>query len=119
MSKRIIALTLCLLVCLSAMAGCSRGSIDITAEDKGEQIIMYLSENIYDLDPTRAYVNASTKSIVSLLFDTLFVLDKDGNVRPSLATEYTIKEEPNSDEYYMYIELGDSNWSDINYDCYD
>ena len=112
MSKRIIALTLCLLVCLSAMAGCSRGSIDITAEDKGEQIIMYLSENIYDLDPTRAYVNASTKSIVSLLFDTLFVLDKDGNVRPSLATEYTIKEEPNSDEYYMYIELGDSNWSD-------
>ena len=112
MSKRIIALTLCLLVCLSAMVGCSRGSIDIIAEDKGEQIVMYLTENIYDLDPTRAYVNASTRSIVSLLFDTLFVLDEKGNVQFSLAESYTIKEEPNSDEYYMYIELADTNWSD-------
>ena len=112
MSKRIIALFLCLMVCLSAMAGCSRGSIDITAEDKGEQIIMYLSENIYDLDPARAYVNESTRSVVSLLFDTLFVLDENGKVKPSLAESYSIKEDPNTDEYYMYIELTDSNWSD-------
>ena len=112
MSKRIIALLVCLLICISAMASCSRGSIAVTAEDKGEQIIMYLSENIYDLDPTRAYVNESTRSIVSLLFDTLYVLDEKGKVQPSLAESYTIKEDPNSGEYYMYIELNDSNWSD-------
>ena len=90
MSKRIIALLLCLIMCASAMAGCSRGTIDVTDEDKGEQIIMYLSENVYDLDPTRAYVNESTRAIVSLLFDTLFVLDEKGKVQPSLAESYTI-----------------------------
>lgn len=112
MSKRIIALLLCLIMCVSAMAGCSRGTIDVTDEDKGEQIIMYLSENVYDLDPTRAYINESTRAIVSLLFDTLFVLDEKGKVQPSLAESYTISEDPNSDEYYMYIELADTNWSD-------
>ena len=112
MSKRIIALLVCLLICFSAMAGCSRGKIPVTAEDKGEQIIMYLSENVYDLDPTRAYVNEATRSVVSLLFDTLFVLDEKGKVQNSLAKEYSIKEDPNADEYYMYIELADSNWSD-------
>ena len=112
MSKRIIALLVCLIMCVSAMAGCSRGSIPVTAEDKGEQIVMYLSENIYDLDPTRAYVNEATRSIVSLLFDTLFVLDEKGKVQPSLAESYSTKEDANTGEYYMYIELTDTNWSD-------
>ena len=112
MSKRIIALLVCLIMCISAMAGCSRGSISVTAEDKGEQIIMYLSENVYDLDPTRAYVNESTRAVVSLLFDTLFVLDENGKVQPSLAESYSTKEDPNAGEYYMYIELADTNWSD-------
>ena len=74
MAKRIIALILCLFTLVAVLASCA-GSIDPTAEYKGEQITMYLSENIYDLDPARAYKNDSTKAIVSMLFGTLFVLD--------------------------------------------
>ena len=56
MAKRIIALILCLFTLVAILASCA-GSIDPTAEYKGEQITMYLSETVYDLDPARAYKN--------------------------------------------------------------
>ncbi len=111
MKKRILALFLCLASLVAVLAGCA-GSIDPTAEDKGQQITMYLTETVYDLDPAHAYINESSRTIVSLLFDTLFVLDEKGKVQPSLATGYTIEEKPETNEYYMYIQLADSNWSD-------
>ena len=109
MAKRIIALILCLFTLVAAFASCA-GSIDPTAEYKGEQVTMYLSENIYDLDPARAYKNESTKAIVSLLFGTLFVLDENGKVQPSLAGSYSTEEKDG--EYYMYITMADTYWSD-------
>ena len=120
MTKRIFALILCLVICVGSLAGCGKGSlagrskgkIDPIAEDKGQQIIMYLTENVYDLDPIHAYYNESTRAIVSLLFDTLFTIDENGKVRNSLAKEYTIEEDPNADEYYMHIVLKETNWSD-------
>ena len=109
MAKRIIALILCLFTLVAVLASCA-GSIDPTAEYKGEQITMYLSENIYDLDPARAYKNDSTKAIVSMLFGTLFVLDENGKIQPSLAASYTTEEK--NGEYYMYITMADTYWSD-------
>ena len=109
MAKRIIALILCLFTLVAVLASCA-GSISPTAEYKGEQVTMYLSENIYDLDPARAYKNESTKSIVSMLFGTLFVLDENGKVQPSLAESYTTEEK--NGEYYMYITIADTYWSD-------
>ena len=109
MAKRIIALILCLFTLVAVLASCA-GSIDPTAEYKGEQITMYLSENIYDLDPARAYKNESTKAIVSMLFGTLFVLDENGKVQPSLAASYTTEEKDG--EYYLYITMADTCWSD-------
>ncbi len=111
MAKRLIALFLCLVTILAVLSGCA-GSIDATSEYKGQQITMYLTENVYDLDPAHAYINESSRAIVSLLFDTLFVIDENGKVKNSLASSYSIKEDPNADEYFMYIELADTNWSD-------
>ena len=109
MMKRIIALTICLLMMVAALASCA-GSIPSDSEYKGQQIIMYLSEDIYDLDPARAYKNESTRAIVSMLFDTLFVLDENGKVKPSLAKDYEIEEKDGS--YFMYITIADTYWSD-------
>lgn len=109
MRKRIIALSLCLFVLVGVLASCA-GSIPSTSEYKGQQITMYLAETVYDLDPARAYKNESTRSIVGLLFDTLFVLDKDGKIQPSLAESYSYEEKDG--EYYMYITMAATNWSD-------
>jgi ABC-type oligopeptide transport system substrate-binding subunit len=76
---------------------------------------MYLSENIYNLDPAYAYTNESTRSVVGLLFDTLFTLNDEGKVEPSLAKGYTLEQKGEGDnkEYYMYIEIKeDARWSD-------
>ena len=115
MKKRIIALLLCIASLVTVLAGCAKG-IDPTSEYKGQQIAMYLSETIYDLDPANAYVNESTKDVVALLFDTLFTLDEKGKVKKSLVEEYDIEEKKNKNngttEYYMYITLKDTCWSD-------
>ena len=111
MKKRILALFLVLASLVTVLSGCA-GSIKTTSEYKGQQITMYLTETIYDLDPARAYKNESTKSIVSLLFGTLFTLDEKGKVQPYLAKSYTIEENKETDEYYMYITIADTNWSD-------
>ncbi len=111
MKKRILALFLCLTTLVAVLAGCA-GSIDSTSEYKGQQITMYLTEAIYDLDPAHAYINEASRTIVSLLFDTLFVLDEKGKVVPSLADSYTVEENEETGEYFMYITLANTNWSD-------
>ncbi len=112
MTKRIIALFLCIVACVAVFAGCSKG-IDPQSEDRGQQFTMYLSESIYDLDPVNAYTNESTRSVVGMLFDTLFRLDEKGKVRNSLAEKYTVSEDKNTGEYYMYIYIKeDARWSD-------
>ncbi len=111
MKKRIIALILCLAAAVSVLAGCA-GSIAADSEYKGQQITMYLTENVYNLDPAYAYSNDNARSIVSLLFDTLFVLDENGKVKPSLAKSYKTEKNENG-EYFMYIEIKeDARWSD-------
>lgn len=114
MTKRIIALFLCIVSLVAVLAGCA-GSIEPTSEYKGQQLTMYLTETVYDLDPARAYKNESTRSIVSLLFGTLFKLDDKGKVQPYLAKSWEYvedKEARKGEEYCMTIELADTNWSD-------
>ena len=113
MFKRIIALLLCVATCLTlciSMASCGRP--EINDENKGQSLIMYLTDSIYDLDPINAYTNESTANVVSLLFDTLFKIDENGKIKGSLAKKYTISEDDSLQEYKMEIELNETNWSD-------
>ena len=112
MKKRIIALLLCLVMIVPVFAGCA-GTIDADSPWKGQQIIVYMSEDIYNLDPAYAYKNDNLRSIVSLIFDTLFVLDESGKVSPSLAEGYTTEEK--NGKLFMYIDIReDAKWSDNN-----
>ncbi len=110
MMKRIFALLLCAATLLTALSfvGCSSAD----DEDKGQYITTYLTDNVYDLDPARAYTNEALANIVSLMFDTLFKLDDNGKVKKSLVKEYKILENENADEYIMQLYLRDTNWSD-------
>lgn len=113
MFKRIIALLLCVATCLTVCIGfasCSRPEVD--NDNKGQSVIMYLSDSLYNLDPVNAYNNESTANVVSLLFDTLFKIDEKGKIRGSLAKKYTIHEDETLQEYKMEIELNETNWSD-------
>ena len=111
MKKRIIALLLVLVSAVAVLSGCA-GSIDADSEYKGQQITMYLTENIYNLDPAEAYTNEASRSIVNLLFDTLFTVDENGKVKESLAKSYTT-EKTDDGELLMHITIKeDARWSD-------
>ncbi len=109
MMKRIISLMLCLILIGSVFAGCSSGPDD---EDKGAYINMYLTDMVYDLDPANAFANESALKIVSLLFENLFYIDDDGDIKKELAAKYEITEDEKNNEYYMTITVGEGTWSD-------
>lgn len=108
MMKRVIALVLCLLMLVPVFAGCAEKD----ENDKGAYIRMYLTDQVYDLDPAHAFMNESALRVVSLVFDNLFVLDDNGKVKKSLAKSYEIKEDDNAEEYEMIITLNDTCWTD-------
>lgn len=109
MMKKVIALLLCVLMLVPVFASCAQKADE---DDKGAYIYMYLSDQVYDLDPAYAYNNESALRVVSLLFDNLFVLDENGNVKKSLAKSYTIREDDKTGEYEMIITLNNTSWSD-------
>ena len=104
MMKRIFALLLCaatLLTCF-AFVGCEfedKKKTEKKEEDKGQYITAYLTDNVYDLDPAKAYTNDALANVVSLMFDTLFKLDENGKVKKSLVEEYVIEENAAAGEY--------------------
>jgi len=108
MIKKLSALLLALLMVATALVGCGKKDED----DKGAYVMMYLSDLVYDLDPVNAYTNESALRIVSLMFDNLFVLDENGKVKKSLAKDYKIIENEQSEEYKMEITLNETYWTD-------
>ena len=107
--KKILALFLCLIMILASFAGCG-GNNGENAVD-GAHIKMYLSDPVYNFDPAEAYKNESALKIASLLFDNLFILNKDGNVEKSLVKNYSFDKTKKT----MSIELRtDTFWSDGN-----
>ncbi len=117
MTKRILASVLCLcllagsLVCLSACGDKNKKK----TEDKGQYLTMYLSDQVYDLDPATAFYNDGTTTIANLLFETLFKVNENGKVKKSLVEKYVIKEDAAGNEYKMDIYLNDTCWSDGTY----
>ena len=118
MMKRIFALLLCAATLLTSLTfvGCDLGSKkkknNKEDEDKGQYITAYLTDNVYDLDPAKAYTNEALANVVSLMFDTLFKLDEKGRVKKSLVKEYVIEENEAAGEYKMQLYLNETNWSD-------
>ncbi len=104
MMKRVISLSLCLLMVLAVFTGCAKEKDE---NDQGAYINMYLTDPLYNFDPAMAYGNDSALKVVSLLFDTLFTLNDDGEIENSLAKKYTIDEEENQ----MIITLNKTSWS--------
>ena len=108
MMKKILALTLCLLMLVPIFASCAKKDED----DKGAYIKMYLTDPVYNFDPARAYGNEAALKIVSLMFDNLFYIDSNGKVQKSLAKSYKVYEDDELKEYKMIIDIKQTSWSD-------
>ena len=77
--------------------------------DMGAYIYMYLADPVYNFDPAYAYGNESALKIVSLLYDNLYVMNKDGKPEMSLVKKCKIDKEENT----MLLTIrDDSFWTD-------
>lgn len=102
--KKILSLLLALVILsLSVFALASCG----TPENDGAQISVYLGDTIYDFDPSDYYVDSNAEKVMSLLYEPLFAIDKDGELEKAAADSYEIDEE----ERLITIELRESYWS--------
>ncbi|MBE6670064.1 MAG: hypothetical protein E7601_07645 [Ruminococcaceae bacterium] len=111
MSKKIIALVLCALMLLPALASCKNRDENYV----GPIINMYLNEMVYDFDPLYAFNNESALKIVSLLFEPLFKINAKGKLEKALVKDYKYEVDELNKEYTLTLKLNETNWSDGTY----
>lgn len=111
MSKKIIALVLCVLMLLPVLASCAGKDENYV----GPIINMYLGEMIYDYDPLYAFNNETALKIVSLLFEPLFKINSKGKIEKALVKKYTYSKDELNEEYKLVLEFNETNWSDGTY----
>ncbi len=100
--KRIISVLL-LATLLFTTAAC----LTSCDKDDGAQISVYLNERIYNLDPAGSYLDDATVSILHMIYEPLFTLDEDGDVKKAMADKYEFEKETGD----LVIDLRESYWS--------
>lgn len=106
--KKMLSLILCLVMVMGVLVGCS----DLKDGENGATIDVYLTEAIYDLDPARAYDDASLMKIIPLLFEGVTRINAKGKVENALMESYETYIDPITDKLTLEITLFDSWWSD-------
>jgi ABC-type transport system substrate-binding protein len=106
--KKILAIILSIATLLSipvAMTSCGNSS------DLGAEVAMYFVGDVYDFDPTRAYVDDDAVKLFNLIYEPLFTLNAKGEVEGALAKSYEIIEDEEKGLYQMEIVLRDTYWN--------
>ena len=97
----IFALTL-LLGTVLTLASCG------APKDDGAQISVYLGDPIYDFDPTDYYTDSNAEQLMGLLYEPLFTLNENGEIKYAAANKYSVDKEKRE----ITINLRESYWSD-------
>ena len=103
--KRIISLLLVVVMLfgvISVLSACGK------TKNPGAEIRIHLGEAIFDFDPSEYYVSTNAEQVLSLLYEPLFKLNKNGKIRKAAAKSYKI----DKDNREIVIEIRDSYWSD-------
>ncbi len=101
--KRVFSLFLSLLLLAGSVFTLSSCGI----EGKGAEISVYLSDEIYDLDPAASYTDDNSVMLISMLFEPLFTLNEKGKLVKAAAKDYHFDRETGD----LYIDLRESYWS--------
>lgn len=103
--KRIISLLMTLVMVfgmLTALTSCGAPKND------GAEINIYLGAQVFDFDPSDYYVSANAEQVLSLIYEPLFRLNKNGKLKKAAAKDYEVDKE----ERKIVIDLRESYWSD-------
>ena len=105
--KRVIAITLVLIMSLGVLASCARSD-----KDKGPMVKMYLGSYPESLDPSIMQMDSEITKFLGLLFEPLTRIDDKGKVQPALAERWYSKVDPIDGHFKIVFELANTRWSD-------
>ncbi len=105
MKKRIVALVLCVFMLVPVFSSCAGETVESVMQ-------VYLSHQVYDLDPLNAMTNDAQLKIVNLIFSGLYKLDENGNIQDDLAARTEVINKDDENEYIIRITLKNTYWSD-------
>lgn len=105
--KRVVALTLVLLMCVGVLASCKRDE-----NDKGPLVRMYIGSYPESLDPSVMQLDSEITKFLGLLFEPLTRIDENGKIKPGLAKNWYSKIDPIDGQYKIIFELYETRWSD-------
>ena len=77
-------------------------------KNAGAEINIYLGAETFDLDPSDYYVSSNAEQVLSLVYEPLFSINKNGKLKPAAAKEYEVDKE----ERKIVITIRESYWSD-------
>ncbi len=109
MIKRLFTMFFCILIVVTALAGCSTFDLN---EDVGETINIYLENEVYDFDPAFAYRSKEALQLARLMFSGLFYIDENGNLHKDLVKKYEIEDDADQEKYTITFTLKETYWSD-------
>ena len=108
--KKVLAFLLALSMCLIFVTGCTKISGDDPAA-RGAIFDIYIGKKVMNLDPAIAYTDDNAVKILSLIFEGLFKLDENGNLKKALVKKWEITEDPKTGEERLEITIKDTYWS--------
>lgn len=103
--KKITSLFLALV--MTVLSLCALSSCEKKQQDVGAEISVYLSDEIYDLDPAASYTDDNCLLLLSMIYEPLFVLNDKGRLENAAAKDYEIDRDTGD----LLIELRESYWS--------
>ncbi|MCH5184033.1 MAG: peptide ABC transporter substrate-binding protein [Oscillospiraceae bacterium] len=104
--KKVLALALCLCFTFLLVTACG-----LKEGEKGANIHLYLADFPQTLDPALLQANSDTTQLLTLLFEPLTRMDSDGKVKGALADDWYEEYDKVNQEYAIYFELNESQWS--------
>ncbi len=104
--KRVLALALCLCFGVLLLNACG-----LKEDEKGAVIQLYLADFPQTLDPALLQGNSDTTQLLSLLFEPLTRMDDNGDVKGALADNWYEEYDTVNQEYAIFFELNESQWS--------
>lgn len=105
MKTRIIALALCVFMLIPLFSSCSNEVVE-------SYLQVYLSHQVYDLDPLNAYTNDAQLKVVSLVFSGLYKINDKGKVVKDLVASEEVINDDDKNEYTLRLTLNQTCWSD-------
>ena len=103
--KRILSLILALVMMFGALASLTSCG---APKNDGAEINIYLGAQSFDFDPSDYYVSANAEKVLSLIYEPLFSVNKNGKLKMAAAKSYEVDKEKRKIE----ITLRESYWSD-------